>query len=187
MDTKTIISIALVAVVFLLAEAKPFEETKDDRFKNLNEKAEDYLRELEEISLQRAASSRNFWDWAKKAAHDVGKVAKVAAPYALQAAKLYASGDRFVDLNDKVEEYLRELEENSLQRAAASRNFWDWVKNTAHKVGEGAKVVAPYALQAAKMYASGDRFVDTNGACNCSRQTSGKCAVTKSLCFSGSK
>ena len=124
MDTKTIISIALVAVAFLLAEAKPFEETKDDRFMDLNEKAEDYLRELEEISLQRAASSRNFWDWTKKAAHDVGKVAKVAAPYALQAAK---------------------------------------------------------------MYASGDRFVDTNGACNCSRQTSGKCAVTKSLCFSGSK
>merc|ERR1712142_1308399 len=122
MDTKTIISIALVAVAFLLAEAKPFEETKDDRFMDLNEKAEDYL---------------------------------------------------------------RELEENSLQRAAVSRNFWDWVKNTAHKVGEGAKVVAPYALQAAKMYAAGDRFVDTNGACNCSRQTSGKCAVTKSLCFSG--
>ena len=42
MDTKTIISIALVAVAFLLAEAKPFEETKEDQFMDLNEKAEDY-------------------------------------------------------------------------------------------------------------------------------------------------
>ena len=127
MNTKTIIFIALVAVAFLLAEAKPFEETKDDRFMV---EAEEYLRKLEEISLQRVAVSRNFWDWAKKAVHDVGKVAK--------------------------------------------------------KVGEGAKVVAPIALKAAALMA-GDRFVDTNGACNCSRQTSGECAVTKSLCFSGSK
>ena len=32
-----------------------------------------------------------------------------------------------------------------------------------------------------------DRFVDTNGACNCSRQTGGECAVTKSLCLFGGK
>ena len=32
-----------------------------------------------------------------------------------------------------------------------------------------------------------DAGVDSNGACNCSRQTSGKCAVTKQFCFAGSK
>merc|ERR1711936_657664 len=30
-----------------------------------------------------------------------------------------------------------------------------------------------------------ERGADTNGACNCSRQTSGGCAVTKNLCISG--
>ena len=129
MDTKTIISIALVASALLLVDAKPFEETEDDRFLDLNERVEEYLREMEQNSLQRAAASRNFWDWLKKAGHKVGKVAK--------------------------------------------------------KVGEVAKVVAPIASNVAKL--AGDRFVDTNGACNCSRQTSGKCAVTNSLCFSGSK
>ena len=120
MDTKTIISIALVAIAFLLVDTKPFEETEDGRFLDLNERMEEYLREMEQNSLQRVAASRNFWDWAKKAAHDVGSVAKVAAPVALKLAPLLV----------------------------------------------------------------GDRFVDT---CNCSRQTSGTCAVTNSLCFSGSK
>ena len=32
-----------------------------------------------------------------------------------------------------------------------------------------------------------ERGADMNGACNCSRQTSGGCAVTKNLCISGSK
>merc|ERR1711874_475220 len=31
-----------------------------------------------------------------------------------------------------------------------------------------------------------ERGADTNGACNCSRQTSGDCAPTKDLCISGS-
>ena len=66
MDTKTIISIALVASALLLVDAKPFEETEDDRFLDLNERVEEYLREMEQNSLQRAAASRNFWDWLKK-------------------------------------------------------------------------------------------------------------------------
>ena len=182
MDTKTIISIALVAIAFLLVDAKPFEETEDGRFLDLNERVEEYLRDMEQNSLQRVAASRNFWDWAKKAAHDVGKVAKVAAPLAIKLAPLLV-GERFLDLNERMEEYLKEMEQNSLQRVVASRNFWDWAKKAAHDVGSVAKVAAPVALKLAPLLV-GDRFVDT---CNCSRQTSGTCAVTNSLCFSGSK